>query len=107
MLPASDHTPSYHNRVHASEADLTVGALSPDVVGQRIGEEFVLIHLGTNQIYRFNQTAARVWELLASGIRGTDLIARLTNEFAVDERELAAELEPFLAEMAADGLLVK
>lgn len=74
------------------------------MVGQRIGEEFVLIHLGTNRIYRFNRTAARVWELLVAGVPGADLVGRITAEFEISEPELATELEPFLDSMAADGL---
>src|SRR5829696_3032146 len=39
----------------------------PDVSWRRLGDEVVIVHLKTNQIYRLNRTAARFWELVAEG----------------------------------------
>ena len=65
----------------------------------------VLVHLQTNQIFELNETAARVWELLGSGVPPSDLVNRLINEFAVDADAAAAEVTTLLEMLTREGLL--
>lgn len=91
--------------VKPADPHLTDARPSSDVVGQRVGDEFVLIHLPTNRIYRLNRTAARLWELLSAGIQADALFQQMLREFDVAEQDLAEELDQFLALLTKDGLL--
>jgi hypothetical protein len=76
-----------------------------DVVAQRLGDEIVMVHLRTNQIFVLNRTGARFWELLAEGTSLDDLRARLLAEFDVDEAKLDQELENFVAALSKEKLI--
>jgi hypothetical protein len=67
----------------------------------------VLVHLQTNRIFELNATAARIWELLGSGVPPADLASRLTGEFAIDAETAAAEVKALLDLLAREGLLAE
>lgn len=81
-------------------------AVNPDVVFQRVGDEVVLVHLKTNQIFALNPTGARFWELLAGGGARPEIEAALLDEFDVDAVQLAAEIDGLLAALAREGIVV-
>lgn len=72
-----------------------------------MGDEFVLIHLGTNRIYRLNRTAARVWELLVAGMQRDELVEQVVSEFDINKENFVAEFDAFVATSAEDGLLTR
>ena len=79
---------------------------SPDVVATRLGDEVVLVHLGTERILALNSTAARLWELLCAGTSLADVKQMMLAEFHVTEVQLAAELEGLLASLRTEHLIV-
>ncbi|HEX5418342.1 MAG TPA: PqqD family protein [Chloroflexota bacterium] len=78
---------------------------NPEVIGRRMGDEYVLIHLATNQVYALNQTATRLWELLGEGYGRAALQERLLDEFDVDAATLADEIDQLLAVLRAHQLV--
>jgi hypothetical protein len=93
---------------NAAAADSSVlPGVVPDgeVVGQRLGDELVLVHLRTNQIFILNRTGARFWELLESGADVSSIEEILLQEFDVEPVELKKELEGFVRELSSEGLI--
>lgn len=78
----------------------------PDVVGERIGDEILLVHLRTNRIYALNSTAARLWELVHAGCEQEEIQQRIRDEFEVDDAQLATELKGFLSLLRSKKLLI-
>lgn len=78
---------------------------SPDVVAQRLGDEVVVVHLRTNQIFVLNRTGSRFWELLADGATLDEVRERMLAEFEVDTGQLGRELEDFVAELSKEKLI--
>ena len=76
---------------------------NPDVVYQRVGEELVLVHLKTNQIYALNETGARFWELLCEGRSRPEIESQMLEEFDVEPGELASEIDALLVELEGVG----
>ncbi len=76
-----------------------------DVVGRRMGKEFVLIQLRTNRVYTLNRTGARLWELLEAGCDRATIQDRLAQEFEVGETALANEIDRLLGKLADEKLL--
>ncbi|MGH2457304.1 MAG: PqqD family protein [Chloroflexota bacterium] len=78
----------------------------PNVIGRRMGPEFVLIHLQTDRVYALNRTGARCWELLGELRDREQILARLAREFGVRAAMLADELDLLFASLVRERLVV-
>ena len=78
---------------------------SRDVIGQRLGDEFVLIHLRTNRMYELNHTAARIWELLDNGCDRSGIESRLLDEFDAHGSDIAADVGALLSHLESEKLV--
>lgn len=78
---------------------------SQDVVGQRLGDEVVLVSLETNRIFELNRTGARFWELLQSETDRGRIEAQLLEEFAVTDEELSAEVDRLIKSLDDEELV--
>jgi hypothetical protein len=80
---------------------------SPDALATRVGDEIVLVHTGTDQIYVLNRTGARVWELLCGELDRTEIESRLAGEFDVAPADLAAEVGGLIASLVESRLIIE
>jgi hypothetical protein len=71
--------------------------IDSDVVHRRVGDDVVLVHLRTNQIFALNETGARFWELFADGHSRESIETTLLAEFDVEAPDLAQEIDELLA----------
>ena len=78
---------------------------SPDVLAAHLEGEAVLLHLGTKQYYRLNETGAVIWQGLERGLDAPAIVAQLTREFEVDPKIAESELQRTLEELRERGLL--
>jgi len=78
---------------------------NPEVVAKRLDEELVIIHLGTDQIYSLNSSAARFWELLESGLGVLEAKEQLVEEFAVSMQELDEDIRNVLKLLLENQLI--
>lgn len=70
-----------------------------------VGDEIVIMHLDTGEFLSLTGTAASAWSLI-DGIRDCGaLISALASAYAVDERQIASDVENFLRELKGRGLL--
>lgn len=76
-----------------------------DVVSQRVGEDLVLVHLKTNEIFALNETGARFWELLAADRSREEIEEAMLSEYDVSQEELIAEIDRILAELVRQDML--
>lgn len=72
---------------------------NPDVIAQRMGDEFALLHLRTNRFYELNRTGARLWELLSAGYDLAQIQEHMLREFDVDAAQLSREIENIIISM--------
>ena len=77
----------------------------PNVLAQRIDDELVIIHLVTNQIYHLNSTAARLWELVETGLDLDQAKRQLMQEFEVPVERLEQDVSDVLASLAKNDLI--
>jgi hypothetical protein len=78
---------------------------SQDVVGQRLGDEVVLVSLQTNRIFELNRTGARFWELMQSESDRGRIEQQLLEEFEVSKAELSAEVDQLIKSLADEDLV--
>ena len=78
---------------------------NPEVVAKRLDEDLVVIHLGTDQIYSLNSSAARFWELLENGLDVQEAKKQLTEEFDVPMEQLEQDISATLASLVENQLV--
>lgn len=78
----------------------------PDVIGQRLGNEQVLVHLPSERIFELNRTAARIWDLLQSTASLEEIERRLLTEFDISAEQLAVEMQQLVQSLLDKDLLV-
>ena len=79
---------------------------SPDVLWQRLDDQVIVMQLKTDRIFALNPTGARFWELIAGGMKLTEVCAEMSREFDVAPTVLAAEVEGILALLISEKLLI-
>ena len=75
------------------------------MVGQRLGDEVVLVSLQTNRIFELNRTGARFWELLQSESDRGRIETQLLEEFAVTGEELSAQVDQLIKSLDDEELV--
>ena len=78
---------------------------SKDVVSRRVGNEIVLVHLQSDEMYSLNATGARAWELLSEGHDVEAIDTTLADEYDVGVEEVRRERETLLDELEQRGLV--
>ena len=71
-----------------------------------LGEEVLILHLSTAGYYSVRNVAARIWHLLGSPIRVSEIAATLAGEYGVPPERCEADVLELLADLV-DRDLVK
>jgi pyrroloquinoline quinone biosynthesis protein D len=86
---------------------LVIVARHPATAWRVIGGEGVLLALDSKILRGLNPAGSRVWELI-DGRRSTDEIAaQLVEEFDVELRQARQEVETFVDQLLAKGLVTR
>ena len=75
------------------------------VIGEAVGEEFVLLDTDRGSFFTLNATGARFWDLLLTHRQLGAAREALLREFAVTPDDLDRDLEQLVAELVELGLL--
>lgn len=79
---------------------------SPEVIPAELDGKPLLLNLRDWTHVSLNETGARIWELLAEPTGAGVLLERLLEEFEAPEELLKRDLEGFLRQLGAEGLIV-
>jgi PqqD family protein of HPr-rel-A system len=80
-------------------------ARDPGVPHQKLDEETIVVDPRSREVHLLNETAARIWELLASPRSLEDLTAALAGEYDAPADEVRGAVEETLATLRDKGLL--
>jgi PqqD family protein of HPr-rel-A system len=78
----------------------------PGLPFQKLEEETIVVDPRTREVHLLNDTAARVWELLASSSTLDELTEALAEEYDATPETLRAGVEELLGGLREKGLLV-
>ena len=78
---------------------------SHDLTWQELDGEIVLLDLQGSAYFRLNGSGARLWQQLVDGCDRADLEATLIEHYDVDAEQAAVDVEAFLDDLSAHGLL--
>jgi hypothetical protein len=73
---------------------------------QKLDEETIVVDPRRREVHLLNQTAARIWELLASPRSLDELTTTLGEEYEVGEAELREAVVECVEGLTSKGLLV-
>lgn len=79
--------------------------LSPDVLFRELQGEAVLLDLKSQRYFGLDTVGTRIWQLLQELRRPEAVLGALLEEFEVPRERLAKDLEAFLDELRAKGLI--
>ena len=83
----------------------TLLSRSQDMLASSLDQETVLMSIEAGAYYGLEDSARRIWELLETPLRFSELVDRLVEGYKVTPEACAADLEGFLEEMVREGLL--
>ena len=76
-----------------------------EVPFQKLDEETIVVDPKRREVHLLNETAARIWELLATPRSLDDLAATLGDEYDVGEADLREAIVECVDGLASKGLL--
>ena len=80
--------------------------INNEVLSSKIDEEAILMSLEAESYFGLDPVGSRIWELLAEQPVTTDeLIGLLMQEYEVNESTCREQVEHFLIDMQANGLI--
>jgi len=104
--------PGYHERevtmrLTNDHHDVHLGVSSSNIIHETIDGEVIVIDLTTGTYYSLKGTAADAWGLIQrpEGVARGELVSALSARYGTSEPDLETALEPFLAELADEGLV--
>ena len=71
-----------------------------------LDDETILMSIEQGAYYGMEQTARRIWELIATPHTVADLCRQLAEEYQVEPEVCRKDLLPFLEELRSEGLIV-
>jgi len=80
-------------------------SISPDAVANRMGDQIVVVHVGTDRIFELNSTAARIWDLLSDGRDRSEIQRLVSQEFNVPESLAASQIEELLNSLISENII--
>jgi PqqD family protein of HPr-rel-A system len=88
------------------ETEPTSWLRDPTLPFQRMDEEAIVVDPRTREVHLFNETGARIWELLETASSVDKLCAALAEEYeGAPPEALRGEVESFVSELGGKGLL--
>jgi hypothetical protein len=83
----------------------TVALAPPDVILQELGDEVVVANLDTGVYFSMNEVAARIWSLLLESSSIGEVVAKMLDEYDVDEAAVRADVNRLIDELLEHGLI--
>ena len=70
-----------------------------------MGDETVILDLGSEQYFSLDQVGTQVWQLLKSGLSEAEVVETLLAEYEVDVATLSRDVSQLMTSLADAGLI--
>lgn len=75
------------------------------VMSRQVGDETVILDLGSGMYFGLDPVGARIWQLLGDGCGLHDVVTTLVGEFDVAEDRLRRDVDALVTELVTRGLV--
>jgi hypothetical protein len=80
---------------------------SPGVVHESFDDEVVVINLESGNYYSFNQTGAKIWDLISKGYNTNMIIEAFLSNYSGDPEIIESSVNAFLLDLLSNEILVQ
>lgn len=84
----------------------TLVCVASGPVAAELGDELALLDISSGRYYAFNDIGSRLWSWMQTPISVGSLLARIMAEYEIDESTCAQDLDLWLQQLQARGLIV-
>ena len=77
----------------------------PSIAAESYGREMLLVHLENGNAFTLNETARRMWELVADGCSAREVAERLAGQFETSRERLEADAAELIRQLEAEAIL--
>lgn len=84
---------------------MTTYKLKSDVLAQKVVDEMVILEPENGEYFTVNGVGSEMIALLEEGKCEDEVVAAMTEKFAVDAEEVRADYQQLLAQLEAQGLV--
>ena len=81
--------------------------VSKDAIPKQIGEETVILHLGSGTYFGLDSVGTRIWQLLAENMSLEELCSVMSGEYEVERDRLESEVIRLVSELQTHDLVKK
>jgi len=77
----------------------------PNAVARQVGEETVILHLGSGTYFGLDAVGARIWQLIAEGKSLDEICDVILDEYEVSRPDLERDLEILIEDLLKQDLI--
>ena len=80
-------------------------SISPDAIAKRVGDELVILNVGSGTYFGLDPVGARIWQLLEEGKSPTEIRDVMVEEYEVSYETLERDIAVLLNDLLAKALI--
>ena len=81
--------------------------VSDEVVESTVGDEIILLHLGTGQYFALDASGVMIWNCIKAGTPLDAIPGLMAMEFEADVSQIERDVQAFFSELFANDILQK
>ena len=93
------------NNKNTIDLKKTVICRNPSAISSELDGEAVILDMESGKYHGLDSTGTKIWALLEDKISLDDLVLKLTEEYSVECEQCKSEVESFVRQMLALGLI--
>jgi hypothetical protein len=79
--------------------------ISPDAIARRVGDELVILNVGSGTYFGLDPVGARIWELLQEGKSPQQVCDVMIDEYEVSQEVLERDITKLMKDLLAEDLI--
>ena len=79
--------------------------ISPQAVARQVGDETVILHLGSGTYFGLDSVGARFWQLMGEGKSVDEICDVLLDEYEVSREDLERDIAGLIKDLLAQDLI--
>ena len=80
--------------------------VSPGAIARRVGDELVILNVGSGTYFGLDHVGARIWQLLEEGLAADDIANKVATETGAPLDRVSADVQTFIDSLKAEAILV-
>jgi len=80
-------------------------SISPNTLAKRLGDETVILHLGSGTYFGLDSVGARIWHLMAEGKSPAQICDIMLDEYDVSGEDVERDITALIKDLLAQDLI--